>query len=68
MDFKNFILNEPIINDYLIQMNIIDKLENYKGIDYLPQKFMSYLNTDIWNDDINFINDIINKIKDFKKI
>ena len=63
---KNFILNEPIINDYLIQMNIIDKLENYKGIDYLPQKFMSYLNTDIWNDDINFINDIINKIKEDK--
>jgi hypothetical protein len=61
---KNFIISEPIIYDYLSQSNIVDKSDNYKGVDYIPPNLLSYLNTNIWNDDISFINDTIKKIKE----
>ena len=61
---KGSIINEPIILDYLIGLDIIDKPKDYKGSDYIPATLKKCLDNTNINEDIKFIENTLNKIND----
>ena len=62
--FKLKITKEPILYDFLTGIGIIDKKSNYKSSKQLPETLLTFINNDYLCEDVNFINDTIDSIRE----